>query len=300
MLGRLVKIATVDGHELDGILYEAEESIATVLHVHGSLGNFYHQPFIPVFAQILTAEGINLLSCNMRTHDGIAEGYDTNGNMKYIGGSLARFETCVEDIRGAVSWSRNLGRKVYLQGHSMGCDRVLHYLESAGEKLPAILLSPCDSHGLQKEWLGEEESKQQEAELQTRMEARAIKEGNPWTLTPKDTYGLKGEEGWTYEIPVTEEVLESILLGAVGRILAVEKGGAEISSVDALAYLGQRDPIRGTTMDAMKAHLGLVLPRVKVIEGPGGHNMEQCEEEIAREIAEWIKKRENGHQGMGQ
>ena len=138
MLGKLVKIATADRHELDGILYEAEESIATVLHVHGSLGNFYHQPFIPVFAQILTGEGINLLSCNMRTHDGIAEGYDTEGMMQYVGGSLVRFETCVEDIQGAVRWSRKLGPKVYLQGHSLGCDRVLHFLESTTEELSPI------------------------------------------------------------------------------------------------------------------------------------------------------------------
>ena len=215
MLGKLVKIATADRHVLDGILYGAEESIATVLHVHGSLGNFYHQPFIPVFAQVLTGEGINLLSCNMRTHDGIAEGYDTEGMMKYVGGSLARFETCVEDIQGAVSWSRKkLGPNVYLQGHSLGCDRVLHFLESTTEELSPILLSPCDSYQLQKEWLGVEKFKQQEADIQKRKKDRAIEEENAWTLAPQDAYGLKGGDGWTYEIPVTEEVLESILLGA--------------------------------------------------------------------------------------
>ena len=300
VLGKLVKIATADGYELDGILYEAEESIATVLHVHGSLGNFYQQPFIPVFAQMLTREGINLLSCNMRTHDGIAEGYDTEGMMKYVGGSLTRFETCVEDIQGAVSWSRKkLGPKVYLQGHSLGCDRVLHFLESTTEELSPILLSPCDSYQLQKEWLGVEKFKQQEADIQKRKKDRAIEEENAWTLAPQDAYGLKGGDGWTYEIPVTEEVLESILLGAAGRIFAVEKDGEEISKADALVYLGRGDPIRGSSMEAMKARLEVVLPKVKVIEGQGGHNMEQCEEETAREIAEWIKRRERGDQRVG-
>ena len=290
--GRLVKIGAADGHQLDGILYEAEESIATVLHVHGSLGNFYQQPFIPVFAQVLTREGINLLSCNMRSHDGIAEGYDGEGEMKYVGGSLARFETCVEDIKAAVSWSRRLGRKVYLQGHSLGCDRVLHYLEVTGEGLSPILLSPCDSYQLQKEWLGVDKFNQQQAELRERMEGRATEEGNAWSLTPRETYGLRGGEGWTYEIPVTEEVLESILLGPVGRLLAIEKGCTVVGSADALAYLGQADPIRGASMESMKTHLKVLLPKVTLIEGPGGHNLEACEEETAERVAEWIKERQ--------
>lgn len=297
--GRLVKITAGDGHELDGILYEADESLATVLHVHGSLGNFYHQRFITVFARALTREGINLLSCNMRAHDGIAEGYDTEGEMKYVGGSLARFETCVEDIKGAVAWSRRMGRQVYLQGHSLGCDRVLHYLESTRAGLSPILLSPCDSRQLQRDWLGEEQFSQQEAALRERNEVQSTAEVNTWALSPRETYGLKGGDGWTYAIPVTEEVLESILLGPVGRLLAIEKGGTQVSKADALVYLGQGDPIRGASMEAMKAHIKVLLPNVTLIEEAGGHNLEGCEEEIAKRVAEWIKERERKDQGVG-
>ena len=296
--GRLVKIVTKDDHELDGILYEADDSIATVLHVHGSLGNFYHQPFIPVFAQSLTQEGINLLSCNMRTHDGIAEGYDTEGEMKYVGGSLVRFETCVEDIRAAVSWCRKFGRNVYLQGHSLGCDRVLHYLETTNAGLSPILLSPCDSHQLQKDWLGEDEFRRQEAALRERMENPGPLDQNAWTLAPQGAYGLRGEDGWTYEIPVTEDVLGSILLGAVGQLFAIEKGGGVVSGANALAYLGRSDPIRGASMEAMKSHLKVLLPNVGIVEGIGGHNMEECEKETAMRIADWIKEQEHGDQGV--
>ena len=290
--GRLVKIATGDGHQLDGIVYEANECIATVLHVHGSLGNFYHQPFVQMFAQVLTREGINLLSCNMRTHDGIAEGYDADGEMEYVGGSLARFETCVKDIQGAVRWCRNLGPKVYLQGHSLGCDRVLHYLESTKVTLSPILLSPCDSRQLQREWLGEEEFTLQQQALSERREIRGTEAEEAWNWAAPGAYGLNGADGWKYQIPVTEEVLESILLGAVGRILAVETGAAEISTADALAYLGRTDPIRGAGMEAMKQHLQVLLPNLAVIEGEGGHNMEECEEDTAKKVATWIRERE--------
>ena len=291
--GSLVKIATGDGHQLDGILYEAKESIATVLHVHGSLGNFYHQPFVQVFAKTLTREGINLLSCNMRTHDGIAEGYNADGDMEYVGGSLARFETCVKDIQGTVRWCRKLGPKVYLQGHSLGCDRVLHYLESTKAALSPILLSPCDSLQLQKEWLGEEEFRQQQAALRERREKQSTEAEEAWNWAAPDAYGVKGEDDWTYQIPVTEGVLESIQLGAVGRILAVEMGGAEIGKVEALAYMGRTDRIRGASIEAMKKHLQVLLPNVEVIEGEGGHNMEECEEDTAKRVAGWIRKMED-------
>ena len=289
VLGKLVKIETRDKHLLDGILYEADGSIATVLHVHGSLGNFYHQSFIPVFARILTQQGINLLSFNMRTHDGIAEGYDREGEMTYVGGSLVRFETCVEDIHAAVRWSKKFGRKVYLQGHSLGCDRVLHYLESTNLPISPILLSPCDSHNLQKEWLGEDKFLQQETKLRKGKERRDREEESPWALAPRNAYGLSGGDGWTYEIPVTENVLESIQLGAVGRILAIEKEGKEISRANAIAYLGTSDPIRGASLEAMSAHLEVLLPRVEIMEGAGDHNMEGCEEETAIGIAAWIE-----------
>lgn len=291
--GRLVKIATSDGHQLDGIVYEAKESIATVVHIHGSLGNFYHQPFVQVFAEVLTREGINLLSCNMRTHDGIAEGYNADGDMEYVGGSVARFETCVKDIQGVIRWCREWGPKVYLQGHSLGCDRVLHYLENTDATLSPILLSPCDSRQLQKEWLGEEEFAQQQARLREKVQKRSKEVKGTWRWEAPSAYGLKGEEGWTYHIPVTEEVLESIQLGAVGRILAVETGGVELSKAEALTYMGRTDPIRGASMAAMKGHLQVLLPNIEVIEGEGGHNMEECEEYTANAVANWIKERED-------
>ena len=286
--GKLVKIPTADKHELDGILYEADNSIATVVHVHGSLGNFYHQPFIPVFAKTLTGAGISFLSCNMRAHDGVAEGYDTEGEMTYVGGSIIRFESCLVDIQAAVDWCERLRGRIFLQGHSLGCDRVLFYLEQTGAKLSPILLSPCDSLQLQRKWLGAEKLVVQQSSLRTKLNPTGS-DGDAWTLAPREAYGLKGEDGWTYNIPVTEEVLASILLGPVGRLLAVEKGGAYLSSESATAYLGEADLIRGASTKSMKAHLKVLLPNVRIIEGTGGHNMEDCEHDTAEEIAKWIR-----------
>ena len=171
---------------------------------------------------------------------------------------------------------------------------MLHYLESTKAALSPILLSPCDSRQLQKEWLGEEEEfTRQQAALRERREKHSTEAEKAWNWAAPDAYGLKGEGGWTYQIPVTEGVLESILLGAVGRILAVEMGGAEISKVKALAYMGRTDPIRGASVEAMKEHLQVLLPNVEVFEGEGGHNMEECEEITAKRVAEWIRKLED-------
>ena len=72
--GWLNTITTCGGWVLDGIEFRPKTAKAVVVHVHGSLGNFYHQPFLKEFARDWNKRGIALISYNLRSHDGIAEG----------------------------------------------------------------------------------------------------------------------------------------------------------------------------------------------------------------------------------
>ena len=67
-----------------GYLATAKDSIpATVIHIHGSCGNFYENAFIATMARLYTARGVNFLSFNNRGHDCIAEAYQ-NGRLVYV------------------------------------------------------------------------------------------------------------------------------------------------------------------------------------------------------------------------
>ena len=154
--GYLVTFKTPTGFELDGIVFGDERCSCTIVHVHGSLGNFYQNRFIRVMGQSYPRSGIRLLSFNLSAHDGLAEGYRDADSFEYAGGSVVDFQRCTDDIDGAVAFARRLGGEVVLQGHSMGCDRVLHYLLTRGGGYDFVLLGPCDSYRLQEKWIGSE------------------------------------------------------------------------------------------------------------------------------------------------
>jgi hypothetical protein len=97
ILGELVSLRSSRGIELNGICYRRPGNGATIIHIHGSFGNFYANPVIPSMAEIYMGAGINLLSINMSCHDGLAEG-DRGGVFEYLGGSRTGFAECLYDI----------------------------------------------------------------------------------------------------------------------------------------------------------------------------------------------------------
>jgi len=63
-LGELVTFPSKNGLSLDGILCTERGNGTTVVHVHGSLGNFYQNKFVRVMARKYVDAGVNFLSFN--------------------------------------------------------------------------------------------------------------------------------------------------------------------------------------------------------------------------------------------
>ena len=63
--GELLSLVNRAGLELDGLVLSPPQARLAIVHVHGSLGNFYQQPFIRVFANHLVRHGTALLSFNL-------------------------------------------------------------------------------------------------------------------------------------------------------------------------------------------------------------------------------------------
>jgi len=281
----LNSIVTRNGYILNGVEFLPDTPKAVVVHVHGSLGNFYHQPFLREFGHHWQKRGIALLSYNLRTHDGIAEGYHVNGDMEYVGGSVSVFETCIEDIDALVLRARSISKKVYLQGHSMGCDRVTFYTMESGSRYPLILLSPCNSKNLQSHWLDEEGVQDQLVRLTKGPE----RERDEFALLPSYEYGIRAPEGWTYAIPISEAAFRSIAEGPVFRLFDVSREPTEVGKQPAWIYLGAADPIRGCSLEAMEEHLTSMFPDVTCAKfGEGGHDLEGYAQPVAEALGDWI------------
>ena len=283
--GKLVSVASGTGLLLDGMVFLPDDTRLVVVHVHGSLGNFYHQRFVRVLANVFARHHIGLLSFNLMAHDGICEGYWRDGDMQYIGGSLSDFASCIDDLDALVSFAQSICPVVVLQGHSLGCDRVLFYLARRRLALPVILLSPCDSYRLQEEWLDGESVSDQVRRLR-----RCDDRTEDIRLLPSREYGVRGREGWTYNIPVSREALLSVIAGSPFEMLRVTAGAECVSEGPAFVYLGGEDAIRGVTLDAMRRHLRRLMPSAEVFAVDGGdHSLSGCEVGVAERVIAWAR-----------
>ena len=281
--GTLVSVVNNAGLVLDGIVFSPPKPRLAIVHVHGSLGNFYQQSFIRVFANCLIQHGVAILSFNLTCHDGVSEGYTADQRMQYVGGSLSRFETCLDDLDALLSFARSFCTTVVLQGHSLGCDRVLFYVQQRAARIPLILLSPCDSHRLQETWISGETIAKQAARLSS-----ASDDNKEVTLLSASEYGLSGPDDWTYSIPISRSALLSIITGPPFQILRVNDSARTVSDAPAFVYMGTEDAIRGAPFSEMAKHVRRLVPKARVFPVEhGDHSLDGCEEKVADSISEW-------------
>ena len=281
--GKLMSVVNGAGLVLDGIAFSPPNPRLAIVHVHGSLGNFYQQSFIRVFANRLAPHGVALLSFNLTAHDGVSEGYTPDQEMQYIGGSLSRFETCLDDLDALLCFARSICPRVVLQGHSLGCDRVLFYVHQRAKRFPLILLSPCDSYHLQEIWLGGETPSEQVERLSSESDVDGQIE-----LVPSAEYGLAGSDDWTYSIPITRTALLSIITGPPFQILHVDSSARPVSNAPAFVYMGTEEAIRGAPLNEMATHVRRLVPSARIFTVEhGDHSLDGCEETVADSILEW-------------
>ena len=153
----ILHIWTEDNLKLQGVHYCSEEKETVVLMVHGMSGNFIENYFAHVLGKTLQDAGVGFIYAHNRGYNHIndivvkndksEEGYET----VRIGVTYERFGECMYDINSWVEECRELGyEKIILLGHSLGCNKVIHYFNKKKPKNVAgiILASPPDMVGL--------------------------------------------------------------------------------------------------------------------------------------------------------
>ena len=147
MKTNLVRFCALDGLRLEGLLFEPEKKTnRLVIHVHGAAGNFYGNLFTDTFAAGLTDNGYALLVFNNRGAEYEKETLNFAEMQYEVTGLLHEvFEDCTKDISPAIDFAKKSGyTEIILQGHSLGCNKVIWYAIEKGFKGKIILLAPCD------------------------------------------------------------------------------------------------------------------------------------------------------------
>lgn len=158
MKGELVKTITSDGLELAGFFMD-QKSDLTILHFHGTAGDFYTHKFIEVEGKKLAKEKISFLTANNRGHDVYADiRKHKNGKVEWtqIGGGFEKFEDCILDIDAWISFLLKRGvKKIILQGHSLSQKNLYYqYIKKNPKVIGQIHLSPQNDDGLMFYFLG--------------------------------------------------------------------------------------------------------------------------------------------------
>jgi len=159
--GELVPFATKDGLILHGFLARPKTKCdKALLHVHGLYSTFYRSKYAMELGKAAVNNGFNFLTIEQRGSYA-AFGIKRKKGRKTIGfqggGAYEKFENCIYDIEGAI---RLLGkfkiRKIYLEGHSTGCQKVTYYQYKKKDKRVKgiVLLAPADDFNFRKKDLG--------------------------------------------------------------------------------------------------------------------------------------------------
>jgi len=280
ILGELVTFKNTQGLHLDGILYQKDTHKITIIHIHGSLGNFYQNQFLRLMAKMYQDNGINFLSFNLSAHDGLAEGF-RNDEFEYIGGTIVDFNECINDIEGALEFVKPFSERIILQGHSLGCDRTLHFLLNHSDKYDFILLSPCDSYQLQVKRVAPETVQEQIKRLK--------KEGNldVFQLLPPNEYGVSQNDE-VYDIPITKKALLSIMEGPPYKLIRLGVQKKYFIDSKCLIYLGGQDPLQTAHRNDMFHYFKERVKEVTEVYIPeGDHDLSNCEKDVIKNIITW-------------
>jgi len=281
------KVTTKDNIDLHGLYLPGKGKKTVLIHVHGSAGNFYENPFIQTIYECFEKEGIGFLSTNNRG-TGV---YNIEAGTKYRGAAIEIFEECLLDIDAWIEFALSRGYKnIILQGHSFGTNKVQYYALNGKyiSKIKAlILLGFTDSYGTQLKYLENTDLKNEDY----------LKEANKLVAQNKPLQLLSNLYTNCGELPQTaQSYLNFMSKGSVlSEVLPLRKGRDLVNfqkiNIPILGILGDQNEY---TVIPIKDAMKLLESENKnckcfqLINSP--HNYIGKEEELINLLLDFIRK----------
>lgn len=143
MMGEKIEFKTEDGMILHGNLYKhANHSDLVVVHITGSGNSSQNSDFTKSLSDIYANNAIDFFTFDRRIWD-----YSGERPKCIANGAFEKNKEAMRDIDGAINYVKNLGyRHIILEGHSLGSDYAINYLNLKENKEieQLVLLSPVD------------------------------------------------------------------------------------------------------------------------------------------------------------
>ena len=184
----LIRLITEDHLQLNAILFGSLDATVGLIFLH-ALGAevFSNNDFLPADNHYLSLyvhnRGHDDLTGILHLNPDTSEGYD------WVPGGKAHevFTECIYDIQAAVDFLKKKGiTKIYLVGHSTGCQKVIYYLAQPGKQgqvKGVVLLCPMSDYASVAPT-----EKPEKLAAATEYAETLIRQGEPHALLPKNIW----------------------------------------------------------------------------------------------------------------
>ncbi len=284
-----VKATTKDGLILQGLFEEPKEKTNTViLHIHGMAGNFWENSFIKEMIKKYPDKGVAFLTVENRGAELLRWFKTTEGDEKLIGNAYEIFEDSPKDIQAWIDFLQSKGyNKIHLQGHSLGCAKIVYYLSMNNNEniKSSIFISASDMIGLCLDDSGIEEYNKfmkEAKELIKQGKGNQLLSGIIWEFAMQSANSYVNFSKENKNIAIFNYYNPELGFETLGKI-----------SVPILSFFGTKDD--GIVTDPNKSNQMIKdnspnCPKFvgKVFEG-AKHDYEGFEEQITKDVLDFIE-----------
>jgi pimeloyl-ACP methyl ester carboxylesterase len=142
----VVEIVTPKKFVLNGLWFGPKKPKRAIIWIHGlSSSAFSKLDIVEKLVDSRTA----VMTFNNRGHSNVARIAKVSGKKSLTAGAAyERFEDCIDDIQGAINFTKKAGAKdIYLAGHSTGCQKAAYWAYKNGRGVKGvILLAPMSDY----------------------------------------------------------------------------------------------------------------------------------------------------------
>lgn len=133
---------TSDDLMLQGTYFNSGKKDCCIVFIHGQAQTIVDNKFAYIWGKYLSGNGISFLYGHNRGYAYMNCMEKKNGELAFNGSTFEVFDDCVKDIEVWCNKVKKLGyKKIILMGHSLGCNKVLHYLNSTKEKFDGVIFA---------------------------------------------------------------------------------------------------------------------------------------------------------------
>lgn len=283
-----LNVYTKEGTELTGVLFSKKKSDWLVIAITGVHGNFYSNPFYVNMGQTLNNAGIDFMYA--QTRDAFGQMISNNrltGKKELIGSFNEDFNKADDDIEAYLNYAEaNHYQHVILGGHSLGANKVIHYL--AGHNNPRVdhflFLSPANVGFLMAHL-----SAAEKAEIESRMNNGQGNEMLSYQMLGWLPAKVSTAYQWLHS-PVIDNV-HSGKNGDFSQLEKIQKSGALI--IGTYDTFTEGDPSK--FLENINNHMPTKNENKLIFIQNTGHTYQEKEQEVANKVTKltqnWMKEK---------